>query len=522
MRRRENRKLIPIFRIAIVLLILGFFSTIFSLIYATNANIINHISISHVEVSGLSRIEATQKLEEILNRITKEEMILKHGENEKRFTLQGMELETDVIEKVGQACKIGRSKNIISNNYQIITALLKGEDLKLELKFNEEILQSIFSNLDEEWEDTFIDNSYYIEGDKLVVVKGKTGIIVDENALREEIEQFAYDKIEGKDRKEIEIPVLTKEPEPIEMEKIQKEIYKEAQNASYDKNTAKLTVHSNGIDLAISMEEAKNMVSDTREEVVLPLKVTKPEITTDMLGEEAFPNVLGSFSTRYDASNKNRATNIELAAKAIDGKILLPGEKFSFNSVVGPTTAGKGYLLAGAYSAGELVENYGGGICQVSSTLYNVALYANLEIVERYNHSSVVSYVDPGRDATISYGAKDFKFSNPRKYAIKINIKATNGILETEIRGIAEDKEYEIEIVSEKTATIPCTTKYVYDTTLAPEEEYVQTMGANGAKSIAYRIIKKNGKILSKTVLSEDSYNPMTKVIRTGNKNHGK
>ena len=97
----------------------------------------------------------------------------------------------------------------------------------------------------------------------------------------------------------------------------------------------------------------------------------------------------GSFSTRFDASNKNRAKNIELAAETINGKVLSPGEKFSFNNIVGNTTAAKGYLLAGAYSAGELVENYGGGICQVSSTIYNAVLYANLEIVERYNHSEI-------------------------------------------------------------------------------------------------------------------------------------
>ena len=121
----------------------------------------------------------------------------------------------------------------------------------------------------------------------------------------------------------------------------------------------------------------------------------------------------------------------------------------------------------GAYSAGELVQNYGGGVCQVSSTIYNVALYANLEIVERYNHSAVVSYVDPGRDATISYGSRDFKFKNNREYAIKLNARATNGILEMEIKGISENDDYEVEIISKKTDTIPCNVKYIYDSTLA-------------------------------------------------------
>ena len=175
-------------------------------------------------------------------------------------------------------------------------------------------------------------------------------------------------------------------------------------------------------------------------------------------------------------------------------------------------------MLAGAYSAGELVQNYGGGVCQVSSTVYNAVLYANLEIVERYNHSSIVGYVDPGRDATISYGSRDFKFKNSRKYAIRINAKASNGILDVEIKGIFEKEEYEIELMSERKEVIPCPVKYVYDSTLAEGQEIVQTGGANGVKSIAYKIVKKNGRILSKDVLSEDNYNPMTKVIKTGSK----
>ena len=404
----------------------GFFSTIFALFYSTNSNIISNVKINNIKVSGLSRTETEAKFQNIIDNISEEKIVLKHGDNEKEFTLKGMELETNIIEKINQACKIGRGGNIIANNYQIIATLINGENLELDIKFNEEILQSIFSNLDDEWEETFVDNSYYIDNDKLVIVRGKTGIIVDEEALREELRKLVHDKIEGRDISQIEIPVITKDPDNIDIERIQKEIYKEAQNASYDEKISKLTIHSDGVDLGISIDEAKQMILVEQEEYVIPLKITKPEITTNMLGEDAFPNIIASFSTRYDSSNKNRATNIDLAAKAIDGTILMPGERFSFNSIVGPTTASKGYLLAGAYSAGELVENYGGGICQVSSTIYNVALYANLEIVERYNHSSLVSYVDPGRDATISYGAKDFKFLNSRKYAIKINARATN------------------------------------------------------------------------------------------------
>ena len=518
MRRRKNRKAIPLIYLSIVIVVALLFSTIFALIYSTNSNIINNVKINNIKVSGLSKSEAEQKFESILNNITEKAVVLKHGNYEKTFTLKQMELETNIMDKIYQACTIGRDKNIIANNYKILSVLINGQNLELDFKYNEEIMQSIFSNLDAEWEEKFIDNSYYIDGENLVIVRGKSGNIIDTDTLREKIDQLVREKIEGKHPIEIEIPVITKTPEEIDLEKIQKEIYKEPKDASYNEKEGKLSIHADGVDFGISIEEAKQIIAEAKEEYTIPLKITKPAITTSMLGEDAFPDVLASFSTRYDASNISRATNIDLASKAIDGTILMPGERFSFNAIVGPTTKAKGYKPAGAYAGGRLVEDYGGGICQVSSTIYDTALYADLQIVERYNHSSVVSYLDSGLDATITYGSRDLKFANSKKYAIRIGIKATNGILEVEIKGIKEGNEPEIELVSETKEIIPCDTKYIYDSSLAEGQEVVETGGANGAKSIAYKIVKKKGIVQSKTVLSEDSYNPMLRIIKTGSK----
>ena len=212
MRRRTNRKMVLTIRLLVVFLILGFFSIIFALIYSTNPNIVSNIKINNIKVSGLSRSETISKFEEVINNIEEEEIVLKHGENEKKFTLKGMELQTDIVEKINKACKIGRDGNIIANNYQIIATLIKGENLEIDVKFNEEILQSIFSNLDDEWNETFVNNSYYIDNDKLVIVKGKTGAVVDEEGLKKELISLVRGKIEGKDINQIEIPVIQKEP----------------------------------------------------------------------------------------------------------------------------------------------------------------------------------------------------------------------------------------------------------------------------------------------------------------------
>ena len=518
MRKRENNTFKIIYVIIFLILFVGFFSTIFALLNTTNSNIIRNVKINNIEVANLTKQEAEEELNQKVNSIMEDKITLRHGEYEKVITLEQMELKVSANDAVYEACKVGRSKNIFINNYEILKVWLFGKNIDLKLSFNNEIVKSIYSNLDDEWQDSFIDNSYYIDDDKLIITRGKKGVLIDEETLQEEIENTIYQKIEGKEINEIEIPTKTKEPEEIDLERIRSEIYKKPQDASYNEETKVLKTHVNGVDFKITIDEAKEILKEEKEEYEIPLEITKPDITTEKLGEEAFPNKLATFSTRYDASNTNRSTNIELSANEINDLVLLPGETFSFNGVVGPRTKAKGYKLAGAYSAGELVESYGGGICQVSSTLYNTVLYANLEIVQRYNHSSVVSYVNAGRDATVSYGGKDFKFKNSRDFAIKIKAKAQNGILTMEIWGIPQEDDVEVEITSEVTDVIIRETKYVYDSSLKKGEEVVKTIGADGAKSIAYKIIKKNNRIISKTVLSEDNYNPMTKVILTGTK----
>ena len=294
----------------------------------------------------MSKNEAEEKLQNKINTILEEQIILRHGEYEKTVTLKQMELEINLQDKIYEACTIGRDENIILNNYKILKVMIFGENIEFDFRFNEEIIQSIYSNLGEEWEDKFIDNSYYIEEDKLIITKGKTGVIIDEEKLREEINKLIRNMIEGKEIREVEIPVITKNPNEIDLEKIRNEIYKEAKDASYNKETATLTVHINGIDLGVSIEEGKNILKEDKEEYEIPLQITKPEITTDKLGEEAFPEVLASFSTRYDASNINRSKNIELAVEAIDETIIIPGDIFSFNGIVGSRSKSKGYMLA--------------------------------------------------------------------------------------------------------------------------------------------------------------------------------
>ncbi len=266
-------------------------------------------------------------------------------------------------------------------------------------------------------------------------------------------------------------------------DKIYEEIYKEPVDAYYTQDPYAVFPSENGMDFAISLDEAKAMLEEPKDEYVIPLKILYPNVTTNMIGTEAFPDLLSTYSTKYSTRDKDRTTNLQLAANKINGTVLMPGEIFSYNQVVGERTIAAGYKEAPIYVSGEVVDGLGGGICQITSTLYNAVLYANLGIVSRSNHQFVHSYVTAIRDATVVYGAIDFKFKNTRDYPIKITCSVSNGIATFNIYGLRSDNEYDVEISSRVTGS---TTNAIY--------------------SEAYRILKQNGQVVKSELLSRDTY----------------
>ena len=196
----------------------------------------------------------------------------------------------------------------------------------------------------------------------------------------------------------------------------------------------------------------------------------------------------------------------------------MPGETFSYNKTVGSRTIEAGWKEGTAYISGKVVPSVGGGVCQVSSTLYNTALLANLDITERTNHTFTVDYVAASRDATVYYGSLDFCFKNSRSYPIKIVASAKNGVCKISIMGIREEIEYEVIIQSKITSYIGNTTVYKEDPTLPIGKEKVEQIGFAGCRSEGYKILKRNGKIVSQTLLSKDTYSPQEKIVRRGTK----
>ena len=515
--RNRNTKKIDkkvIFTILILLLFLLFISVIFSLINMGNNKIINRVYIGYINVSNLSQEEAKEKVETWYKETGLSNIELTYNELSENITIEQFDASINIDELIKKACQIGKSGNIIKDNYEILFTLLFKNKIELNIQLNNEKIDKKIEEINSKLPDALQKSNYYIEEDNLIIKKGKKGIQINSEELKKQLNEV----IKKEENRKIIIPVNEITPEEIEIEKIYNEIKKDAQNAYISQEPLEVHSHVNGVDFAISLEEAKNILEEQKEEYIIPLKITIPEITLDDLGKEAFPQILGTFSTTYNTSNQNRITNLKLASEKIDGTIILPGENFSYNKVVGERTIAKGYKEAAVYAGGKVVDGIGGGICQLSSTLYNSVLYANLEITSRSNHRFLTSYVTAGRDATVSWGTIDFCFKNTRSYPIKITSEVKNGVVTTSIYGIKEEKEYEVVIESKVTEVIPYSTKYVKDSTLKEDEEEIVQYGANGAKSETYKIVKYNGIVVSREQISSDIYSPLERIVKRGTK----
>lgn len=522
MKRRKKIFVISII-VIILLFVIAIALTAFSIVASVNNKIISGVTINGVDVSGLTVNEAEEKLNKQIEETKINELNIEYEDYKNTIIRDDLNINYSVKNAVDKAYKIGRDNNIILNNFKIIGTFFSKEDIRIETSYNTEMMDSIVEDVSTKLPGLVVEYTYCIEDDELIVTPGKAGIALNEEEFRNGILNRFAGNILNKDESIMKIPVVNKEPDDIDIEKIYEEIHTEPQDAYIKKDPFEIVVDKDGVDFDISMEEAKKIVSEKgKEEYIIPLKITKAKKTVKDLGSKAFPDRLSRYSTRYDASNRDRSTNLELSAKKINGTVLLPGEEFSYNKVVGKRTIENGYKNAAVFSNGRVEDGLGGGICQISTTLYNAVLLANLEITERRNHSFVTSYEDPGRDATVVYGVQDFKFKNSRKYPVKIEASVKNGVATMTVMGIKEDVEYDVKIRAYKTATIPYKTEKRKNANLAEGKEKVIQSGTNGCKAVCYRDLYLDGKKVKTELLSRDTYSTMKRIVEVGTKKTNK
>lgn len=453
----------------------------FTFLNIKNTKIISNIFIQTYDVSNLTQEEAIKKINNIITSQIPEELTLKHNDYETSISTKELNIQFDTTNAVNNAYKVGRTGNLLQNDLTILQTKFQKKQFTLNLTLDIESLKKQLQDISGKLPDKVKESSYYIEGSNLILTKGETGAVVDvDKTASEIIEQIQNLNVKNNT---IEIATEEKSPSALDIDSIHSELYSEAKDAYFTQNPYSIYPSENGVDFAISIDDAKAMLQEDKDEYSIPLKVLYPSVTTNMLGTEAFPNLLSQYSTSYSTKNQKRTTNLRLAANKINGTVLMPGETFSYNKVVGERTIAAGYQEAPIYVSGKVVDGLGGGICQITTTLYNAVVYANLEIVERSNHQFVPSYAPASRDATVVYGSIDFKFKNNRNYPIKILCSVQNGIANFQIYGLKTDNDYEVVISNRVTGTT-----------------------SNAIYSEAYKILKQNGQVVSSTLLSQDVY----------------
>jgi vancomycin resistance protein YoaR len=272
----------------------------------------------------------------------------------------------------------------------------------------------------------------------------------------------------------------------------------------------------NGID--VDLEKLKKDIIEVlyknRTEVALSLVPVEPSNTTDDLDAMNVVGLLAGYSTKFDAGKVSRSYNISVAARAFDELLVMPGQVVSFNEVVGPRTSEAGYEIAPVIVNDELVDGLGGGICQVSTTLFNSVLLANLEVEERCNHSIPVSYVPIGRDATVSYGDLDFKFRNNTDNYLFVKTYVGGGQITINIYGNTAYKR-DVRIDSWVAEVIAFNVVYENDPNLPKGTQVVKKEGADGYLAYAERVVINGNKEISDALFYSD-YNAKNKVVAVG------
>lgn len=519
---RQNSKIIVIFLVTFILLMLAVAG---QLIYT----ILNYDRVYkgvHVEgynLSGMTYAEVESFLKnKFEDNVAGMKLTLKAGDYSEVLMFSDIDVKYDVHRAADEAYGIGRTGHILKRLREILIAGRDGITLAMPVSFDKGKLEMRVQSL---YDKTLIKvkEADVLIGDNTVTIRtGHHGENIDKEYALAEIEKAVNKHMEM----EIDIPVIITQPNKLNADELFSQINREPQDATtvVENNIVRVVPHVTGRSiekpvLAGILEELKGKENV---EKILPVAFTEPEFTTEKVQSLLFKDTLATMNTSFSTSNennKNRAENIKLAVSKIDGRILAPGEIFSFNDVVGPRTAEGGYKAAHAYVGGKVIDDIGGGICQVSSTLYNAVLFSDLEVVERRNHMFTVGYVPVGRDATVSYGSVDFKFRNSTRWPIRIKAWVSDdNKVHFSLIGTNETPGKTVELVQTILKTTPFNTVYIDDPNLPEGQSYVKQAGSNGYVVETYKIIKQDGKVVSNKKLHTSTYQPLNQEVVRGTK----
>lgn len=514
----EKNTKISIIKISVALVVLLILIIIVSAIISKQleGKILANVYIGDIDVGMQTKEDALNSISPTVNKY--QGATLKLVLNDKTIDVKaediGFGLENNIENMIENAYSYGRDGNFLKNTVNVVKSYF--DDTKIELKytFDDKKLTDILNGLSNENKDVSSDDTYEISGDKIFIYKGADGKKIDEELTKKYIVTAFLNQVNS-----IDVPLVERESNRLDLERIYDEIYVAPQNASYTL-AEKFILVADKSGKYFELEEAKKQYEELKEneKMTIQIKAAEAEIKVSDLDKELYSTVLATYSSTYDEADKDRVTNLKVASERCN-MILYPGDEFSYNKALGTRTIANGFAPGHSFAGGRVVTTIGGGICQVSSSLYNVVLMADLEVTNRVAHGMYVEYVKPSLDATVVDGAIDFKFKNNRKYPVKIEAVAENGIVKVSLLGIKEQNEPIIEIESVVLETLEYKTVKENDASMNKGTTKIVQEPVNGYVSEAYRIEKdKNGNVISRTLISKDRYIPTNEIIKVGTK----
>lgn len=508
---KKRRLLLSLFICVAVVLIVLLGSWVKQITYS---KVYPGVHINNVDVSGLTRDELVEKIPELFDKRLSKTITLKIDSSEYSFESLSLVPALDVETMADTAFSYGRTESILKRYREIKLLEAKPVNIEFLLTLNDNELQKIIDKTVSSLEVTAVPNKIEYGENSLIITRGKAGNgVLFDDVKSAVVNCILYDKdIATADFKHIE-------PENITYDYVMRYVVSDPIEADYKIENHRITYTESQPGVSLDKGDLEKAIKDADGNIItVPAKIKQPKLTSEQLHSTLLANELGKYTTDYSSSSNDRAYNIKLACEKINGYVLAPGEEFSYNDVVGPRTAERGFRIANVYVGNTVQPGIGGGICQVSSTMYNAVVFSDLEVTARRNHTLPVSYVPMGRDATVSYGGTDFKFKNNTSMPVEIRATAQNGLNTIVIIGTDEHTEREIKIETARTGTSSPKVVINKDPELLEGEIKVESEGSNGSSYVSYKVVYENGVQVSRTQLAKSTYAAKDRVEIHGTK----
>ena len=493
-----------------------------------------------VDLSGMSREEALDAIRtKSAADFGDKEFVLVYGDIRLPVTAGEAGISYDADAMVDAAAAVGR-EGLFLKSFARLKDKKAADSIESVITRSADIVEPKVAQFASLVNTDAVDPGYVIGRTAVRVDKGVEGRVLDEDTLKKDltdrIESLAFGDVEASTRPTAQGTLdlqaiydeLYCEPTesrilyvPLDWTEETADRYSEEDLANY-KGLHKYFVTKGSAGKSIDIAAAKALLEGSDDRYCdIPIIITEPQDTTQEIESMLFRDVLSTWTTKLNTGEVNRTHNIDLASRAIDGTVVCPTDVFSYNQTVGPRTGSRGYRDAKIFVQGEIVDGTGGGICQLSSTLYIATLLANLQPTERYPHRFAVSYTALGQDATVAWNSLDYKFKNTSNWPIRIEVSRSGGKLTVTIRGTKED-DYEYKLSSTQTGTINYNKRTVYlqvGSAAANEKGLTRVGqkktegGITGYTSTTKLIKYLNGEKISETFVNNSTYKTQDQIV---------